>query len=125
MKYDKLINQIACLLLIVALTAGCKKQDSVGYSGNSNASNNGGNMNTNSNLVLGSNSPVASGTTLNLTASTITGASYYWTGTAGFYSSDQNATRANFVVADAGVYSCTASVGYSQGVTASITVSVK
>ena len=52
------------------------------------------------------NGPVCSGQTLSLTASTILGATYYWTGPNGFSSTSQNPTvSANATSAMAGVYS--------------------
>ncbi|MGC9079076.1 MAG: hypothetical protein ACP5I9_10040, partial [Candidatus Kapaibacteriota bacterium] len=61
-------------------------------------------------LTCSSNSPVCSGSTLNLSV-TVTGGSgnysYSWTGPNGFSSSVQNPTRANMTSADAGTYSVT------------------
>jgi hypothetical protein len=51
----------------------------------------------------GSNSPVCTGATLNLTASTLSGATYSWTGPNGFTSSSQNPSF-TFAPGDAGVY---------------------
>jgi hypothetical protein len=61
--------------------------------------------------AVSTNSPVCVGGTLNLTASTIAGASYVWNGPNGYHSNVQNATRTNMVAADAGIYSVTANVG--------------
>ncbi|MFN3405251.1 MAG: DNRLRE domain-containing protein, partial [Cytophagaceae bacterium] len=52
----------------------------------------------------GSNSPVCTGGTLNLTSTTITGASYSWTGPDGFTSSQQNPSISNMSAAKSGVY---------------------
>jgi gliding motility-associated-like protein len=59
----------------------------------------------------GSNSPVCAGTPLNLTASTIAGATYSWTGPNSFTSSLQNPSIASPTVAAAGTYSVTVTVG--------------
>lgn len=58
----------------------------------------------------GNNGPVCDGKSLSLTASTITGASYNWTGPNNFTSTDQNPVINNFSVANAGNYSVTATV---------------
>lgn len=57
-----------------------------------------------------SNSPVCVGATLNLTASTVSGASYSWTGPNGFTSTLQNPTITNVVLGSAGTYSVTVTV---------------
>ncbi len=73
--------------------------------------------------TVGTNSPLCIGGTLNLTASNISGASYFWTGP-GYSSNLQNPSRVNMQIAWGGVYSVTAHVngcvslpGYSQPVT--------
>jgi len=54
-----------------------------------------------------SNSPICSvGGTLNLSASSISGASYSWTGPGGFTADTQNASRTNMQLSDAGNYTC-------------------
>ncbi len=60
--------------------------------------------------TAGSNSPVAAGGTLNLTASAVPGATYLWTGPNGFTSSSQNPSISSVTAAAAGVYSVTATV---------------
>jgi hypothetical protein len=55
--------------------------------------------------TVGSNSPVCGGGSLNLTASTIAGASYAWTGPNGFISSLQNPSIQNVSNSATGVYS--------------------
>lgn len=57
-----------------------------------------------------SNSPVCVGATLNLTASTVSGASYSWTGPNGFTSTLQNPTITNVALGSAGTYSVTVTV---------------
>lgn len=58
-----------------------------------------------------SNSPVCEGGTLTLTASTIPGATYSWTGPGGFNSNAQNPTISNIQPVAAGTYNVTATVG--------------
>lgn len=54
--------------------------------------------------IAGSNSPVCTGTNLNLTASTVAGASYAWTGPNGYVSASQNPTIANAQISNSGIY---------------------
>jgi Bacterial Ig domain len=54
--------------------------------------------------------PICAGSTLHLTASTVSGATYAWTGPNGFTSSDQNPTIASATTAATGQYSVTATV---------------
>jgi gliding motility-associated-like protein len=60
--------------------------------------------------TAGSNSPICAGSTLNLTASNIAGATYSWTGPNSFTSSAQNPSIAGATVAASGTYSVTATV---------------
>lgn len=60
--------------------------------------------------TAGSNSPICMNGTINLTANTITGATYAWTGPDGFTSTQQNPTITNLSAAKAGTYSVTATV---------------
>jgi uncharacterized repeat protein (TIGR03803 family) len=60
--------------------------------------------------TAGNNGPVCAGQTLQLTASTVTGATYAWTGPNGFTSSLQNPTITNATTAASGTYSVTATV---------------
>lgn len=57
------------------------------------------------------NSPLYTGMTLRLLASTITGATYQWTGPNGFSSTMQNPTIAGATPAASGIYTVTATVG--------------
>ncbi|MCS6903857.1 MAG: T9SS type A sorting domain-containing protein [Bacteroidia bacterium] len=54
--------------------------------------------------LAGSNSPVCSGQTLNLTAALVAGASYQWVGPGGFASTQQNPSIANVSPSQAGTY---------------------
>ena len=60
--------------------------------------------------TAGNNGPVCPGSTLSLTASTVSGATYAWTGPNGFTSSAQNPTIPNATTAATGTYSVTATV---------------
>jgi PKD repeat protein len=60
--------------------------------------------------IAGNNGPICAGSTLNLTASTVGGATYNWTGPNGFSSSQQNPTITNAPAAASGVYSVTVTV---------------
>lgn len=62
--------------------------------------------------VAGSNSPVCSGNSINLTASSTTpGVTYSWTGPGGYNTMVQNPTRTNATLAMSGTYTVTAAVG--------------
>ncbi|NTW34116.1 MAG: hypothetical protein HGB12_16110, partial [Bacteroidetes bacterium] len=56
------------------------------------------------------NAPIYVNSTLNLTASTISGASYSWSGPSGYTSTSQNPTRSSVTTAMAGSYCVTATV---------------
>jgi len=60
--------------------------------------------------TAGSNSPVCSGSTISLTASTISGAIYSWTGPLSFTSTLQNPSIASVTTARGGTYSVSATV---------------
>ncbi|GAA3988888.1 beta strand repeat-containing protein [Hymenobacter antarcticus] len=72
-------------------------------------------------VTAGSNSPLCASGNLLLTASTVPGASYSWTGPNGFTSLLQNPTIANVGVNRSGTYTVTANVN---GCTATSTVAV-
>jgi beta-glucanase (GH16 family) len=61
--------------------------------------------------AAGNNGPLWTGMTLNLTAATIPGATYNWTGPNGFNSTNQNPSILNATTANSGLFSVTASVG--------------
>src|ERR1039457_2249753 len=61
--------------------------------------------------TAGNNGPINAGATLNLTASTVLGATYSWTGPNGFISTAQNPSIVNATTNATGLYSVTASVG--------------
>jgi hypothetical protein len=60
--------------------------------------------------TAGNNGPVCLGATLSLTASTVSGATYAWTGPNGFTSSEQNPSIPNVTAAAMGTYSVTVTV---------------
>lgn len=62
-------------------------------------------------VSAGSNSPISIGGTLVLTSTTISGASYAWSGPNGFSSISQNPVRTNVTSTMAGSYCVTATVG--------------
>ncbi|MEI6949684.1 PKD domain-containing protein [Paraflavisolibacter sp. H34] len=75
--------------------------------------------------VAGSNSPLCSGNTLNLTATSATpGASYSWTGPGNFTSTEQNPTINNATTAASGMYSVTATLGSCTSVAGTTQVTV-
>ena len=65
--------------------------------------------------VAGSNSPICSGQTLSLTASTVAAAIYNWSGPNSFTSTSQNPTIAGATSAAAGTYSISVSVSGCTG----------
>lgn len=73
---------------------------------------------------ISSNSPVIVGGTINLTANTIAGASYNWSGPNSFSSTQQNPSIPNSTNADSGVYSCFVVVNGCTSNVATISVSV-
>lgn len=60
--------------------------------------------------TAGNNGPICSGKTLNLTSTTVTGATYGWTGPSGFNSSVQNPTIPNATTGANGTYMVIATV---------------
>jgi hypothetical protein len=72
----------------------------------------------------GSNSPVCSGSPVNLTASTVAGATYSWTGPNSFASSLQNPSVSGATAAMAGTYNVDVTVGGCTSPSASVTVIV-
>ena len=61
--------------------------------------------------IVSNNGPVCTGSTLSLTASTVTGATYSWTGPNGFTSTDQNPlVSTNATTAMGGTYNCIAHI---------------
>ncbi len=74
--------------------------------------------------VAGSNGPVAVGQTLFLTASSVPGAAYSWTGPNAFTSTQQNPVIPDVALAAGGRYTVTATVGACNSVPASIVVTV-
>jgi beta-glucanase (GH16 family) len=74
--------------------------------------------------LAANNGPVCVGSTLNLTASTVTGATYNWTGPNGFSSSVQKPAIANATTNASGTYSVTATVGGCASPATTTTVTV-
>ncbi|MBI4944760.1 MAG: PKD domain-containing protein, partial [Bacteroidetes bacterium] len=74
--------------------------------------------------TAGNNSPICSGNTLSLTASTVSGATYLWSGPNGFTSASQNPTIAGITTAASGTYSVTATVGGCTGPAGTTSVTI-
>lgn len=74
--------------------------------------------------AITSNAPVCSGSTLSLSAATISSATYSWTGPSSFTSSSQNVSRTNATSAMAGTYKVKATIGSCVSTEISTTVVV-
>ena len=74
--------------------------------------------------TAGNNGPVWMGMTLNLTASTVAGATYTWSGPNGFNSAQQNPAITNASTNTSGVFSVTAATGGCTSAPALTTVTV-
>ncbi len=61
--------------------------------------------------TAGNNSPICAGSTLNLTATAVTGASYQWSGPNSFSSASQNPSISNATIAHTGTYTLTVTIG--------------
>src|SRR5205823_2672658 len=68
--------------------------------------------------------PICAGQTLSLSASTVSGATYSWTGPNGFSSSTQNPSIANATTAASGTYSVTVTVNGCTSTAATTTATV-
>ena len=74
--------------------------------------------------IVSTNSPLCSGSSINLTAGTIAGATYSWTGPNGFTSSLQNPSITNAGINASGTYSVTATVNGCTGAVGNASVTV-
>ncbi|MCD6018587.1 MAG: hypothetical protein K0S53_1708 [Bacteroidetes bacterium] len=74
--------------------------------------------------VLGSSSPDCSGQTLNLTATTVSGAIYTWTGPNSFSSSSEDPSIPNVTTAASGTYSLYVTVSGCKSATVTIPVTI-
>jgi gliding motility-associated-like protein len=74
--------------------------------------------------TVGSNSPICAGQTLNLTANTIAGATYTWTGPNSFSSSLEDPSIALATTAASGTYSLTVTVGGCTSAQSTVNVTV-
>lgn len=70
--------------------------------------------------VLSTGGPVCAGSTLQLNAVTVSGASYNWSGPLGFASSNQNPLLSNVSLANAGAYTASISVNGCAGPTSTV-----
>ena len=74
--------------------------------------------------VVGNNGPIWAGTTLNLTASAVAGATYHWTGPNGFTATAQNPSIPHATTNASGLYSVTATIGGCASAPATTAVTV-
>jgi beta-glucanase (GH16 family) len=74
--------------------------------------------------IAGNNGPIFAGMTLNLTASTVPGATYNWTGPNSFSSTNQNPSIVNATTSASGLYSVTAANGPCTSAPGTTTVTV-
>ncbi|MCZ2356880.1 MAG: gliding motility-associated C-terminal domain-containing protein, partial [Bacteroidia bacterium] len=74
--------------------------------------------------VAGSNSPICEGQTLNLTASTVSGANYLWSGPNGYSSNLQNPTISNATTANNGSYTVVAIASGCTSLVGSVNVTI-
>ena len=74
--------------------------------------------------VPSSNSPVCTGSALNLSTPTIIGATYNWTGPNSFTSANQNPSLSPATLIEAGTYSLTVSIGGCSSATSTVTTIV-
>ena len=74
--------------------------------------------------VAGSNSPVCIGTSINLTAQTVIGGTYSWTGPNGFTSLIQNPTITSSTITDGGTYTLIVSANGCNSIPSTIIVDV-
>lgn len=74
--------------------------------------------------IASSDSPVCAGNSINLTAQTVPGATYLWTNSNGYSSTDQNAIVLIATATDAGTYTLSVTVDACASVFAEITVIV-
>ena len=74
--------------------------------------------------VAGNNSPIVIGHPIDLTATTIAGASYQWTGPNGFTSTQQNPVISSATTANAGVYTVVALVNGCSSLAAATNVAI-
>ena len=74
--------------------------------------------------TAGSNSPVPLGNTINLTASNIPGATYFWTGPNGFTSTSQNPSISGATAVMGGVYTVIATVNGCNSPAGTVTVTI-
>jgi len=72
----------------------------------------------------GSNSPICESGTINLTAASVSGANYYWTGPNGFTSNQQNPTITNATTNASGTYSLIISINGCASPAANINVMI-
>ena len=112
-----LTNGTTYYYVVSSVNAGCE-------SGNSSSANATPVCSPPTAPVAANNSPIYPGTTLLLSASTVGGATYQWSGPNSFSSTDQNPSIENANTNAAGTYSVTATVGGCVSTAATTTVTI-
>lgn len=112
-----LTNGVACYYVVTADLLGCSSANSTFVSATPVCS-------PPAAPAVGNNGPLWTGMTLNLSASTVAGAAYSWTGPNGFVSTNQNPSLTNVATSASGVYSVTATAGTCSSTPATTTVTV-
>jgi beta-glucanase (GH16 family) len=110
-------NETTYYYVVSTVNAGCESTNSVEVSATPACT-------PPPNPTVGNNSPLYAGSTLDLTASTVPGAAYDWTGPDGFASTNQNPSIVNVTTNASGVYSLTVTVGSCASAPATTTVIV-
>jgi beta-glucanase (GH16 family) len=99
-----LTNGVTCFYVVSASMLGCESTNSVAASATPVCT-------PPASPVAGNNGPLWMGMTLNLTASTVPGVTYSWSGPNGFSSTSQNPVITNVSTNAAGIYSVTTTAG--------------
>ncbi len=100
--------------IVTATATGCSAKDTVSVIVNP----------TPAKPVVGSNSPVCTKSSINLTAGSTTGATYSWSGPSNFSSTSQNPSRSNASLAMGGYYKVIASLNGCSSMPDSVLVNV-
>ena len=112
-----LTNGVAYYYVVSAAIIGCESTNSIPLMVTPNCT-------PPSAPSAGNNGPIWAGTTLSLTASTVPGATYSWTGPNGFASTNQNPSVLNASTSASGTYGVTATTGSCSSVPGTTVVTV-